>query len=196
VVFIGSAGRISGWQNEQMRVEIQTRVEDETSYRIIPVLLPGAARRGGRGLPPFLRRFELVEFHSLDDEQVFRRLLAGILGIPPIQVEGYIRAEIGKARLAPPPPRRFERGHALVIGMANYPKVNHLPETVLNDARDLHALLTDPATCGYLPTNVTQMLNGEATRDGIHASLADLAARAGPDDTAVVFFSGHGAPLR
>jgi uncharacterized caspase-like protein len=68
-----------------------------------------------------------------------------------------------------------------------------LPETVLNDARDLRALLIDPAACGYPPANVVQLLDSAATGAAIRAALADLAARAGPDDTAVVFFSGHGA---
>jgi len=60
-------------------------------------------------------------------------------------------------------------------------------------ARDLRALLTDPATCGYPSGQATQLLDGEAAADSIRAALADLAARTGPDDTAVVFFSGHGA---
>ena len=34
-------GPIKGWQNEQMRVAIQTHVEDEPSYLIIPARLPG-----------------------------------------------------------------------------------------------------------------------------------------------------------
>lgn len=192
-VFIGASGQIKGWQNEQMRVAIQTRVEDDASYRVIPVLVPGAARPKKRDLPRFLRRYESVEFSSLDDEQAFKRLLAGILAIQPIQVEGYIQAETGKEHLLPSPSGMFEGGHALIIAVANYPKVRPLPEAVLNDAHDLHGLLTDPATCGYPPANVTQLLDDKATGDGIRAALADLAARAGPDETAVVLFSGHGA---
>ena len=57
-VFISGSGQIVGWQNEQMRVAIQTRVEDEASYRVIPVLVPGAARPQRRALPTFLRRHE------------------------------------------------------------------------------------------------------------------------------------------
>ena len=87
----------------------------------------------------------------------------------------------------------FEQGYALVIGVANCPRVNPLPETVLNDARDLRTLLTDPATCGYSLDHVVQLLDGEATGEGIRAALADLAACTSPDDTVVVFFSGHGA---
>ena len=191
-VFVGSGG-IEGWQNEQMRVAIQNRVEDEPGYRVIPVLVPGAARPRKRDLPRFLRLYEPVEFRAPDDELAFKRLLAGILGIPPIEVEGYVEVETGKARLPRPPSGTFEHGHALVVGVANYPRVNPLPETVLDDARDLRALLTDPAACGYPPTQVAQLLDAEATGDGIRAGLADLAARSGPEDTAVVFFSGHGA---
>ena len=191
-VFAG-AGGIEGWQNEQMRVAIQNRVEDEPGYRVIPVLMPGGARPRKWDLPRFLRLYEPVEFRTPDDEVAFKRLLAGILGIPPIQVEGYVEAETGKARLPRQPSGTFEHGHALVIGVANYPRVNPLPETVLDDARDLRALLTDPAACGYPPGQVAQLLDAEATGDGIRAGLADLAARSGPEDTAVVFFSGHGA---
>lgn len=191
-VFVGSS-QIEGWQNEQMRVAIQTRVEDEPGYRVIPVLVPGATRPSKRDLPRFLRRYEIVDFHSLDDEQAFKRLLAGILGIPPIQVGGYIETETDRLRLPPPRSGTFKQGHALVIGVANYPRINPLPEIVLNDARDLRTLLTDPVTCSYPPTHVAQLLDGEATGNSIRAGLASLAARTDPDDTAVVFFSGHGA---
>jgi len=191
-VFI-SSGRVEGWQNQQMRAAIQARVEDEPGYRVIPVLLPGATRPSRRDLPRFLRLYEPVEFRTLDDERAFKYLLSGILGVPPIEVDGFVETEVDRARLAPPPSGTFEHGHALVIGVATYPRFVPLPETVLDDARDLYALLTEPATCGYPPAQVTQLLDGEATGARLRAGLADLAARTGPGDTAVVFFSGHGA---
>jgi hypothetical protein len=190
-VFISDPSQIEGWQNEQMRAAIQTRVEDEPRYRIIPVLLPGTTPPKKRDLPRFLRLHEAVEFRSLDDEQAFKRLLAGILGIPPIQVEGYIEVEVNKEQLPAPPSGVFEQGHALVIGVANYPQVRPLPKIVLNDARALCDLLTSPA-CGYPAANVTQLLDDQATADGIRTALAGLATRVGSDDTVVVFFSGHG----
>jgi hypothetical protein len=191
-VFVGSS-EIKSWQNEQMRVAIQTRVEDEPGYRIIPVLVSGATHPSKRDLPRFLRRYEMVEFSAPDDEHAFKRLLAGILGIPPIQVEGYIQAETGKEHLPPPLSGVFKQGHALVIGIANYPRVRSLPETILNDARDLRGLLTNPATCGYPSDQVVQLLDSQATGESIRAALSNLATRTGPDDTAVIFFSGHGA---
>lgn len=191
-VFI-SSDKIEGWQNEQMRAAIMTRVEDEPSYRVIPVLVPDATKRKTRDLPRFLRLYEMVEFHAANEELAFKRLLAGILGIPPIDVEDFIDSEKVKTQLKLPPTGRFEQGHALVIGVANYPNVNPLPETILKDARDIRDLLTDSARCGYRSNNVVQLLDDEATSDGIRTALSELAARTRPEDTVVVFFSGHGA---
>ena len=39
---------------------------------------------------------------------------------------------------------QFEHGHALVVGVANYPWVSRLPAKVLDDARDVDALLKSP----------------------------------------------------
>jgi uncharacterized caspase-like protein len=64
---------------------------------------------------------------------------------------------------------------------------------VLDDARALGAILVDPARCGYLGQNVAQLLDSQATSQAIRDGLNQLAQRAGADDTAIVFFSGHGA---
>lgn len=90
-------------------------------------------------------------------------------------------------------PTEYPKGHALLIGVANYQQVSPLPVAILNDARDVAATLTSPGYCGYEPTNVVTLLDGQATRAAVLSGLAELAARAGTDDTACVFFSGHGA---
>ena len=92
-VFVGP-GTIEGWQNAQMRAAIQSRVEEDRGYRVIPVLLPGAARPRSRDLPPFLRLYEPVQFQGLDDERAFQTLLAGILGIRPIDVPGFLETRV------------------------------------------------------------------------------------------------------
>ena len=38
----------------------------------------------------------------------------------------------------------MENAYALVVGIANYHQINPLPETVLNDAGDVYALLINP----------------------------------------------------
>src|SRR5947199_10867495 len=77
---------------------------------------------------------------------------------------------------------QFTHGRALVVGVANYPKVRKLPETVLNDARDVAALLRSPDLCGYPTGNVDTLLDGQATADDIRVGFRRLAQVAGPDD--------------
>jgi hypothetical protein len=86
----------------------------------------------------------------------------------------------------------FSHGRALIIGIANYPSVSRLPKAVIQDARDVAELLSAEKYCGYPPTNVELLLDGQATADGIQRGLRQLAETTGPKDTAVVFFSGHG----
>jgi tetratricopeptide (TPR) repeat protein len=81
-VFIGSSG-ISPWHNEELRVALNTRTRDK-SFRVIPVLLPGAVRPDQKLLPHFLSRLTWVDFSSgLDDQDAFHLLLSGIRGQPP-----------------------------------------------------------------------------------------------------------------
>ncbi|WP_075907280.1 caspase family protein [Actinomadura sp. CNU-125] len=88
----------------------------------------------------------------------------------------------------------FDIGRALVIAVADYPeRADVLPEAVVNDARDIAAVLQDPGYCGFRPDRVRMLVNHQATLDAIRTELSDLASSAGPDDTVVIFFSGHGA---
>src|SRR6185295_2084252 len=80
-VFLGKA--LGPWQNEEMRSALDEQVRHR-SYRVIPVLLPGGKQPTDRNLPRFLRRRTWVDFRpSLDDEDAFHRLLAGIRGEAP-----------------------------------------------------------------------------------------------------------------
>ena len=89
----------------------------------------------------------------------------------------------------------FATGHAIVIGIANYRNVNSLPEAVLNDARDVAAILTSDTYCGYIHRNVRLLLDENATLPGIRTALDSVAQTCGADDSVVIFFSGHGAVL-
>ena len=91
--------------------------------------------------------------------------------------------------------RTFVNGHAVIIGIANYLSVSPLPETVLNDARDVASVLTSDAHCGYNHRNVCLLLDGNATLARIQGALSFVAKSSGPDDTVIIFFSGHGALL-
>src|SRR3954471_21749683 len=80
---------------------------------------------------------------------------------------------------APPPPRAF----IVVAGISTYPDKEIPPRPhAEDDARALHALLTD---CRYLGAGKDQMcllLGKAATRRNLLESLAWLRDRAGPDD--------------
>jgi len=83
-VFVGPSG-LGPWQNEEMRAAIDQRVrESARSFRVIPVLLPGAQRAERSSLPTFLAATTWVEFRdSLDDQDAFHRLVWGIRGVTP-----------------------------------------------------------------------------------------------------------------
>lgn len=81
-VFVGPSG-VGSWENEEMRAALSRRVQ-ESRFRVIPVLLPGADIVAREKLPSFLLRFTWVDFTAgIDDETAFSRLVAGIRGQAP-----------------------------------------------------------------------------------------------------------------
>lgn len=82
---------------------------------------------------------------------------------------------------------------ALFVGVSNYGgRVADLPDTD-GDAKGL-ALQMEQA--GVLNPASIVLTNAEATRAGVRAAFARLAAQAGPQDTFLFFFSGHGDRVR
>jgi len=80
----------------------------------------------------------------------------------------------------------FTNGHALIIGVGA-----DLSNTV-DDAKGMAGILRDPERCAY-PADQVQTLTGqEAGRSQILAALDRLAQTATADDTALVYYSGHG----
>ena len=93
--------------------------------------------------------------------------------------------------------KSFAKGHAVVIGISNYcsQHIPSLPEAVLNDARDVAAVLSSRDHCGYKEENLQLLLNGDATLNRIRQALRVMTEVSRPEDTALIFFSGHGAVL-
>jgi hypothetical protein len=86
----------------------------------------------------------------------------------------------------------FSNGRALVIAVSAYKHITALPVEVLNDANDVVKVLTDASLCGYLPANVRVLRDAEATKTRIVEELQWLATSSTEEDTAIVYFSGHG----
>jgi hypothetical protein len=77
--------------------------------------------------------------------------------------------------------------YGLSAGISQYNNLGELP-CAANDARDLAAILHG----GVLPAEVKLLLDADATKESILKELAWLAKIAGPTDTTIVQFSGHG----
>lgn len=89
--------------------------------------------------------------------------------------------------------KNFNGGRALLIGIGQgYPGTLQLSAVVRADAEGLGRVLCDPDLCGYPSQNVQLLLDGAATRQAILDGLRSLQESATPEDTVVVFFSGHG----
>ncbi len=88
----------------------------------------------------------------------------------------------------------MENAHALVVGIANYQKINPLPEIVLKDARDIFNALTAPELGGYPndPSRVKLLEENDATRDGLMRELEELAGRVDKNSVVFIYFSCHG----
>jgi hypothetical protein len=81
-VFVG-AGGLGPWESAEMRVALAERF-DGGAIRVIPVLLPGASIDENARLPRFLRLMSWIDFRGGPEDPVaFRRLVAGIRGVPP-----------------------------------------------------------------------------------------------------------------
>jgi len=78
---------------------------------------------------------------------------------------------------------------AVMVGISDYPGTeNDLPFTA-EDARKLHDTL---ARLGVLDQNSVTLTDAQATRANVRAAFLRLAALAGPGDTFMFFYSGHG----
>jgi uncharacterized caspase-like protein len=83
----------------------------------------------------------------------------------------------------------YTPGYAVIVGVGR-----DLAVTV-SDAQGIAKLLRDPSRCAYPVEQVKLLTEKEASREGILASMDWLAGAAGPDATAIVYFSGHGSEI-
>jgi uncharacterized caspase-like protein len=89
---------------------------------------------------------------------------------------------------------RFQHGHALVIGVADYqdPGLKLRVPITLADARGVADALRNPKVAAYPDGQVKLLLDAQATRAGVLAALEGFAQAVRSEDTAFLFFCGHG----
>ncbi len=90
------------------------------------------------------------------------------------------------AALAPTLPAAHAANFALVIGIDDYEIHSDLGGAV-NDARLISAALAE-----FGVTDMTVLIDREATYEAVSTAWADLLAQASPGDTLIMTYSGHG----
>ncbi|HUS16522.1 MAG TPA: caspase family protein [Chloroflexia bacterium] len=88
----------------------------------------------------------------------------------------------------------FDKGHALLVGVGTYANPQFSAPVTAQDAQDLAAVLGDPQRAGYPATQVQLLSGPAASRPGVLAALADLAAQTDATSTVLLFLCGHGMP--
>jgi hypothetical protein len=115
-VFLGPSA-LGAWHNEEMRAALDERVRNK-SFRVVPILLPGAEPKDKSTLPRFLRRLTWVDFRAgLGDQEAFHRLVAGIKGLPPGR-------QVSSLRSAPSPSQSLNRVSVAGEGAARQDALN------------------------------------------------------------------------
>lgn len=86
----------------------------------------------------------------------------------------------------------FNSGRALLIGVGTYEYAPHVNVPITaNDALQVDKVLRNQDLCGYPDGQVTLLHDAKAERKHVLAALDALKASR-PDDTVLIFFSGHG----
>jgi hypothetical protein len=85
-----------------------------------------------------------------------------------------------------------QRGAAVVVAASDYQQLPSLPAAVTADARAIVSVLTDPGVGAYPRERVSLLAGNDPTRERILDALADLARSTTPEDTVVIYWTGHG----
>lgn len=80
---------------------------------------------------------------------------------------------------------------AVVVGISSY---NHMPALRYtdDDAYRMYAFLKSPEGGGLPDEQIRILIDEDATKDEIRIAMENVFAKAGPNDLALLYFSGHG----
>jgi hypothetical protein len=107
----------------------------------------------------------------------------------------YVGATLPEEQPAPPPaePKRVRpiKVWAVVVGVSSY---NHMPTLRYtdDDAYRMYAFLKSPEGGGLPDDQIRILIDEDATKDEIKMAMENVFAKAGPNDLALLYFSGHG----
>jgi hypothetical protein len=78
---------------------------------------------------------------------------------------------------------------ALLIGIDQYQHVPKL-ESAVRDVQEVREVLAQ--RYGFAREKIIELINGQATREGIENALYQLRKKAGKDDSVFIYYAGHG----
>jgi hypothetical protein len=101
-------------------------------------------------------------------------------------------AAVGAQAMAAPVLRSASNGNvwALVVGIDDYAKVNHL-HGAKADAEDIYTTLTKKV--GVPADHITALMQENATRDKFVGAMTDLIKKSKAGDLVIISYAGHGA---
>ncbi len=82
--------------------------------------------------------------------------------------------------------------HLLVIGADAYTGMFGALNYARADAETLRTLIETRKPDEYREIVITELLDAEASREGVAKAIAELAERTRPEDSVIVYFAGHG----
>ena len=98
-------------------------------------------------------------------------------------------------KLSPGLPQRQGEVYAVIIAIADYYDARLNLQYTVKDAQGFYDVLTDPEYGGIPQDHIQLLLNEKATTRNIKSTLGTwLSRQAKPEDTVIIYYSGHGAP--
>ncbi len=188
-VFLGPSG-LGSWENEEMRDALDQRVRNK-SFRVLPVLLPEADPKDDITLPRFLRRLVWVDFRNgLDDNEAFRRLIAGIQGEPPGRILPYTTANGSKESKNTVVISGEGKRYACLIGTNEYENESAFPSIAYPET-NIEALthLLEDRRIGDFDQVVT--LKSKEKYTDIIREIKRLTGQLKRDDLLLIYFAGY-----
>src|SRR5690554_7715314 len=78
--------------------------------------------------------------------------------------------------------------HALIIAIGNYPSKGGWSS--ISSTNDVPLIKNDLLAHGFLDSNITTLIDSEATKKGIEQAMADLEKKIKKGDIVVIHYSG------
>ena len=181
----------SGGTVESQQVSIRVEVTDQGGgikgpwllHNGARVLSPGENQQSGKLLK---RTFTVALVEGQNEIEVFAASKDGSWESEPARVNLRYTQPLARPAL-----------HLVAVGINEYAETTMNLKFAQADAKAIGALFTSrgPALYGEGKVHVTEIANDQATKAGIEQALDQVAAKAKPQDTLVLFLAGHGTTL-